>query len=349
MTRIIDRRSSTTQPYLMTKSTDAMTISSPVTRSILCVFIALCSYTPAQAQNYPLKPVRIVLPYPAGGSSDAIVRAISQKLSAALGQPIVIDNRAGAGGSVGTENVARSQPDGYTLLIGTSGTHGINPSLYARLPYDPVKDFSPISLVTLGMNVLVVHPSVPAKSTRELITLAKSRPGKLNFSSAGNGATSHLAGEMLKMLAGINIVHVPFKGAEPAITSLISGEVDLAILNIPALLPQIRANKLRALAVASTKRSSSLPDLPTLIETGLADFDASSWNGLFAPAATPRDVVARLNTEVTRIVRLPDVVALLSSYGTEPAGNTAEQFEAFVKSEISRWAKVVKASGARVD
>ncbi len=314
---------------------------------LMSMCAALC--TTVQAQNYPLKPVRIVLPYPAAGSSDAIVRVLARKLSESLGQQFVVDNRAGAGGTVGTEFVARSQPDGYTLLMGGSGTHAINPSLYPRLPYDAIKDFAPISLVTLGVNVLVVHPSVPARSVKELIALAKSRPGKLNFSSSGNGSTAHLAGEMFKTFAGINIVHVPFKGAEPAISSLISGEVDLAILNIPALLPQIRANKLRALAVASTKRSSALPQLPTMIETGIPDFDASSWNGLFAPAATPRDIVARLGTEVARIVRLPDVAAQLASYGTEPVGDTPEQFDAFVRSQIARWAKTVKASGARVD
>jgi tripartite-type tricarboxylate transporter receptor subunit TctC len=303
----------------------------------------------AVAQNYPSRAVRIVVPYPAGGPTDILARAVAPHLTTALGQTFVVDNRAGAGGIIGTEAVAKSQPDGYTLAWGTPGTHAINPAIYPKLPYDPMKDFAFITLVAQGTNVLVIHPSVPAKNVKELVALAKIRDGKLNFSSAGNGATSHLAGEMFRTLSGIRMTHIPFKGAAPAIVALVGGEVDLAILDMPALLPHIQSGKLRALGVASAKRSSVLPDLPTLQEAGVKDFDASSWHGLYAPAGTPKEIVARLNTEMARIVKLPEVQSRMSALGAEPVGNTPEQFEAFSRSEVARWGRVVKASGARVE
>lgn len=303
----------------------------------------------ANAQNYPTKPIRIVVPYSPGGPTDIIGRLIAQKLSESVSQPVLVEYKAGAGGAVGTEYVARSQPDGYTLVYGTGGTHGINPSLYPNLPYDAVKDFSPISIIGLGTNVLVVHPSVRANSVKELIAVAKSNPGRLNFSSSGNGATSHMAGELFKMAAGIDIVHVPFKGAGPAIVALVAGEVNLAILDMPALLPHIRSGKLRALGVASVKRSNVLTDLPTLIESGLPGVDASSWQGLFAPAGTQREVVMKLSTDIARIVRQSDVAERIAGQGMEPVGSTPDQLAVFVSAEIARWAKVVKASGAKVD
>jgi tripartite-type tricarboxylate transporter receptor subunit TctC len=289
------------------------------------------------------------VPYPAGGPTDIIGRAIAQKLTESLGQTVIIDNRGGAAGTIGSEQVARSPADGYTLLWGTPGTHGIAPSIYPKLGYDPVKDFAYITLIALGSNLLVVHPSVPALSVKEFVALAKSRPGKLNFGSAGNGATSHMAGEMLKVMAGIDMVHVPFKGAAPAIVALMGGEVDLAILDAPALLPQIRSGKLRVLAVASERRSRVLPHVPTMAESGMPGYHASSWHGLFAPAGTPRDILARLHTEIVQIVRLPDITERLSAQGVEPVANTPEQFAEFVKSEIARWARVVKASRANID
>jgi tripartite-type tricarboxylate transporter receptor subunit TctC len=303
----------------------------------------------ACAQSYPVKPIRCVIPYPAGGPTDIVGRAIGQKLSEALGQPVVVDNRGGAAGTIGSEQVARAPADGYTLLWGTPGTHGIAPSLYPKLPYDPVKDFAHITLIALGTNLMVVHPSVPATTVKEFVALAKTRPGKLNFGSAGAGATSHMAGEMLKTMAGIDMLHVPFKGAAPAIVALMSGEVDVAVLDTPALLPHIRSGKLRVLAAASEKRSRVLPQVPTMAESGLPGYQASSWHGLFAPAGTPRDIVTRLHTEVVRIVRLPDVTERLYAQGVEPVANTPAEFTAFIKAEIARWARVAKLARVKVD
>ena len=305
------------------------------------------SISPGQA--YPTRPIRCVVPYPPGGPTDIIGRAIAQKLTESLGQPVIIDNRGGAAGTIGSEQVARSPADGYTLLWGTPGTHGIAPSIYPKLGYDPVKDFAPVTLIALGTNLMAIHPSVPARSVQEFLALAKSRPGKLNFGSAGNGATSHMAGEMLKVMAGIDMLHVPFKGAAPAIVALMGGEVDMAILDAPALLPQIRAGKLRVLAVASERRSRVLPQVPTLAESGLPGYHASSWHALFAPAGTSRDIVTRLHSEITRIVKLPEITERLSAQGVEPVANTPEQLADFIKAEITRWARVVKASRAKID
>ena len=302
-----------------------------------------------QAQPYPVKPIRCVVPYPPGGPTDIIGRAIAQKLAEALGQPVIIDNRGGAAGTIGSEQVARAPADGYTLLWGTPGTHGIAPSIYPKLGYDPVKDFTHITLIALGTNLLVVHPSVPARSVAELVAVAKSRPGKLNFGSAGAGATSHMAAEMLKVMSGIDMLHVPFKGAAPAIVALMSGEVDLAILDTPPLLPHVRSGKLRALAVASQRRSRVLPQLPTMEESGLPGYNASSWHGLFAPAGTPRDIVSKLHTTITQIVKLPDITERLSAQGVEPVANTPDQFAEFIKSEIARWARIAKISRAKAE
>jgi len=308
-----------------------------------------CAANAAFAQSYPTKLIRIVAPATAGGPSDIISRTIGQKLSEAVGQPVILDNRPGAGGAVGSEFVARAPADGYTLLLGNNATHGINPGLYPKLPYDAVKDFAPITLTALGTNLLAVHPSLPARSVQALIALAKAKPGQLNFSSAGNGNTSHLAGEMLKTAAGINIVHVPFNGAAPAIVALIGGQVELTIVNMQPLVPHVRSGRLRALGIASSKRSSVLPEVPTMIEAGLKDFEVSTWFGLFAPAGTPRDIVVKLSEETTRIIRLPEVSDRFTSQGFEPVGGTPEQFATFVRTELARWAKAVKASGARVD
>ncbi len=316
---------------------------------LIAATLTLCATSLTAAQQYPIKPIRCVVPYPPGGPTDIIGRAIAQKLSESLGQPVIIDNRGGAAGTIGSEQVARSPADGYTLLWGTPGTHGIAPSIYPKLGYDPVKDFAPVTLIALGTNLMVVHPSVPARSVQEFVTLAKSRPGKLNFGSAGSGATSHMAGEMLKVMAGIDMLHVPFKGAAPAIVALMGGEVDMAILDAPALLPQIRSGKLRVLAVASERRSRVLPQVPTLVESGLPGYHASSWHALFAPAGTPRDVISRLHSEITHIVKLPEITERLAAQGVEPVANTPEQLASFIKAEITRWARVVKASRAKID
>ena len=300
-------------------------------------------------QPYPTKPIRCVVPYPPGGPTDIIGRAITHKLAESLGQPVIIDNRGGAAGTIGAEQVARAPADGYTLLWATPGTHGIAPSIYPKLPYDPIKDFAPVTLVALGTNLVVIHPSVPARTVKEFIAIAKSRPGKLNFGSAGSGATSHMAAEMFKVMAGIDMLHVPFKGAAPAIVALMGGEVDMAILDTPPLLPHVRSGKLRALAVASQRRSRVLPQLPTMEESGLPGYNASSWHGLFAPAGTPRDIVARLHSEIVQIVKVPDITERLSAQGVEPVASTPEQFADFIKAEITRWARVVKASRAKMD
>jgi tripartite-type tricarboxylate transporter receptor subunit TctC len=301
------------------------------------------------AAVYPDKPVRIIVPYPPGGPTDILARLIGEKLTNALKQPVLIDNRAGAGGVVGSELAAKSAPDGYVVLWGTSGSHAINATLHPRLPYDPVKDFAPITLVAKGMNILVVHPSLPVRSVNELVALARTQPGRMNFASAGNGATSHLAGEMFKLHSGAAITHVPFKGATPAIAAVMSGEVEMAILDIPALLPHIRSGKLRALGVASLRRSAVLPELPTLDETGLSGFDTSSWHAMFAPARTPLELVARLNAAARNALRTPDVAERLAVLGVEPVGNTPEALAEFLRQEIVRWGKVVKQSGAKSD
>ncbi|MCC6533378.1 MAG: tripartite tricarboxylate transporter substrate binding protein [Burkholderiales bacterium] len=301
------------------------------------------------AQAFPVKPVRIVVPYPAGGPTDIISRLLAKPLAERWAQPVLIDNRGGAGGIIGTQAVAKSPPDGYTLLWGTGGTHAINPALYRKLPYHPQRDFAPITLVALGTNVLVVHPSVPAASVGALIKLARSQPGKLNFASSGNGATSHLAGELLRILAKVDTVHVPFKGAAPAIVALAGGEVDFAILDLPALLPHIRAGRLRALGVANRKRFAGLADVPTLIESGLPEFEASSWHGLWAPAGTPAGVVEALNVALSAVIKTPHIGEQMVAMGQEIVGNAVEDFERFLRAETSKWARVVAQAGARVD
>jgi tripartite-type tricarboxylate transporter receptor subunit TctC len=312
----------------------------------LALFLAAFA---AAAQQYPSKPIRIIVPYPAGGPTDIVARLLAQRLSERWSVPVLIDNRGGAAGIIGTELGAKAAPDGHTLLWGTSGTHAINPSLYRDLPYDALRDFAPITLVALGTNALVVHPSIPAHSPAQLIALARAKPNQLNFGSSGSGATSHLAGEMLKTLGKVQIVHVPFKGAAPAIVALVAGQVDLAVLDLPPLLPQIRAGKLRALGVAARNRFPGLPQVPTLIEAGLPGFDASSWHGLWAPAATPKAIVDKLNAEVAAIVRTASVVEQLTAQGSAPVGNSPEQFARFIRDEMEKWGAVVRQSGAKVD
>ena len=313
-----------------------------------CVGTLLC-ISPADAAVYPEKAVRIIVPYPPGGPTDILARLVGEKLSVALKQPVVIDNRAGAGGVVGSELAAKAAPDGHVLVWGTSGSHAINATLNPRLPYDPVKDFAPITLVAKGMNILVVHPSLPARSVKELVALARTKPGTMNFASAGNGATSHLAGEMFKLQSGAPITHVPFKGASPAIAALMSGEVEMAILDVPALLPHIRSGRLRALGVASLRRSAVLPELPTLHEAGLSGLDASSWHATFAPARTPAEIVARLNSEIRSALKTSDVAERLAALGVEAIGSTPEELAEFLRQEIARWGKAVRASGAKSD
>jgi tripartite-type tricarboxylate transporter receptor subunit TctC len=302
----------------------------------------------AQADNYPAKAIRIVVPFPPGGATDEAARLIATKMGEHWGQPVVVDNRPGAGGNVGSDIVAKSAPDGYTLVMGVTGSHAINISLYSKMPYDPVKDFVAISQVAVVPNVLVVNPSVPAKNLAELVALAKTEPGKLNYASLGNGTAAHLGMEMLKTAAGIDVTHVPYKGSAPAVADLIAGQVQMMVDGLPSSLPHVKAGQLRAIALTSLHRSPSLPDLPTIAET-YPGFYADAWSGLFAPKGTPKPIIDKLATEVQRILRLPDVRQKLAALGAEPVGSTPAEFAAHVNREIVKWAKVVKSSGAKVD
>lgn len=315
----------------------------------LCGSLFCLAASVALAQGYPNKPVRMVVPFPPGGTTDILARAVGQKLSEAWGSQVIIDNRPGAGGNIGTDIVAKAAPDGYTLLMATVGTHAINGSLYAKLPFDPVKDFAPVTLVASVPNVLVVHPSLPATSVKELIALAKSKPGELTFASSGNGTSIHLAGELFKTMTGTKMLHIPYKGSAPAITDLLGGQTNMMFDNLPSAMPHIKSGKLRALAVTSAHRSAALPDVPTIAESGIPGYEASSWFGVVAPAGTPKEIVAKINADIVRGLSAPDLKDRLSGQGAEPVGNTPEQFAAYIKTETAKWAKVVKESGAKVD
>ena len=303
----------------------------------------------ALAQSYPTKAIHMIVPYPPGGSADILARAIGQKLGDGLGQPIIIDNRPGAGTAIGTEATARSAPDGYTIMIGTVSSHAINPSLNSKLGYDPVKDFAPISLVASIPFVLLVHPSLPVKSVQELISLAKQKPGQLNFSSAGNGTSNHLAGELFKSMAGVDIVHIPYKGSAPALNDLLAGQVNMMFDLVLTAAPHVKAGTVRGLAVTGTKRSAVLPQLPTVAEAGVPGYEVSAWFGLFAPADTPAAIVQRLNAETRRAMAASDMRERLASQGAEPITDSPAEFAAYVQSERDKWAKVVKASGMKIE
>ena len=304
----------------------------------------------AYAQTaYPNRPIRVIVPFPAGGPSDVAMRTIAPRLAEALGQQIIIDNRGGAGGATGTELVAKSSPDGYTLLAGTIGGLAVSPTLNPKLGYNTLRDLAPITQTVNVAYIVTLHPSVPAKSIKELLALARSRPGKLNYGTSGAGTGPHLAGELMNMMAGINIVHVPYKGSAPAQTALMSGEVDLTFENTLIVLPQVKAGRVRPIAATGVQRSKLMPDLPTVAESGLPGFSASGWYGMLAPIATPKDIIARLNTDVTRVLRMPDLAERLNSMAAEPAPGTPEQFGAFIRAEIDKWAKVVKAANMKAD
>ena len=298
---------------------------------------------------WPSKPIRIVVPFPPGGTTDILARAAAQKMAEAWKEQAVIDNRPGAGGNIGAELVAKAPADGYTMLMGTVGTHAINASLYAKMPYDHVKDFAPVILVAAVPNVMVVHPSVPAATVAEFIAWAKANPGKVNFASSGSGTSIHLAGELFKTQTGLAMTHVPYKGSAPAIADLIGGQVQVMFDNLPSALPQIRGGKLRALAVTSRERANALPDVPTVAESGLPGFEASSWFGLLAPTGTPREVVVRVNAEIARWLASSDAKDKLASQGAIAAGGTPEDFVSHIAAETAKWQKVVRESGAKVD
>ena len=317
--------------------------------SIGLVGVAAAAMGPVALAQYPAKPIRIIVPFPPGGATDILARAVGADLARSLGQPVPIENRGGAGGNLGADAVAKAPPDGYTLVMGTVGTHAINMSLYAKMPYDTVNDFAPVSLVASVPNVLVVHPSLPAKSVRDLIDLARSKPGTINFASSGNGTSIHLSGELFKTMAGVQMTHIPYKGSAPAMADMLGGQVSLMFDNMPSALPHIKAEKLRALAVTSAKRSPALPELPTIAEAGLPGYEASSWFGILAPAGTPKDIVGRLSQAISTGLHGAEMKERFASQGAEAIGSTPEQFAAHIQAEIAKWARVVKAAGAKLD
>ena len=314
----------------------------------LALLISFLLAGAVQAQAYPAKPIRIIVNFPAGGVADIYARIIGAKVQEAWGQPVVVENRTGAGGNIGAEAVAKSAPDGYTLNMSAIGPHAVNVSLFSKMPYDPVKDFAAVVLVLEAEGLLVVHPSVPATSVGELIAHARANPGKLTFASAGTGTASHLAGELFKSMAKVDMTHVPYKGNVPAITDLLAGQTSLLFATMPTVLPHAKAGRLRAIATIGSSRSLAAPELPTVGEV-LNGFEVNNWIGLFAAAGTPADIVRRWNAEVNRIMQSPEIQARLPVEGARYTPNTPEQFAGFVKAEIAKWAPVVKASGARAD
>jgi tripartite-type tricarboxylate transporter receptor subunit TctC len=320
-------------------------------RTLVSAFLAiglLAGSTAASAQGYPSKPLRIVVPFPPGAGTDMLARTIAAKLSDSMGQPVVVDNKPGAGATIGTDVVAKAAPDGYTLLLSTT-SHAINPSVFSKLPYDTLRDFVTVTQVATVPTVLVVHPSVPANNIKELVAYAKANPGKLNMGSASSGTVFHLAGEYLKSMAGIDMVHVPFKGGGPAMTALLGGQVNVLFETTLTVQPQVKAGKLRALAVGSAKRAASMPEVPTVAESGFPGFSAENWYGVYAPAGTPREIVMKLNTEIVKALNLPDVKERFASQGAELIGNTPEQHAAFLKMEMDKWEKIAKLSNAKAD
>ena len=298
--------------------------------------------------KFPVRPLRLVVPYAPGGPVDIVGRIVALKLTEALGQQVIVDNRAGGGGNIAVEIVARSAPDGYTLLMGANGTNAINPNLYPGLPINPARDLAPISMVAASPMILVVHPSVPAKSVKDLVSLAKARPGAINFASAGNGSTAHLSGELFKNMTGIDIVHVPYKGAGPALTDLVGGQVQIMITGVSATLPHVKSGKLKALAVTSEKRMPLLPDVPTVGEE-IPGYEVNTWYGVFAPANTARNIIEHLNLVLAKIFAGPDARNRLAALGADPVTMPPEEFAASIRRELAKWAKVIRDSGARPD
>ena len=302
---------------------------------------------PAAAADYPTRPIRVIVGFAPGGGTDTTARPIAQKLSEALGHQVIVDNRPGAAGNIATEIVARANPDGYTLLMGTIAALAINPSLYGNLPFDSEKDLAPVIQAVDSTNILSLHPSVPANSVKDLIALAKQKP--LNYGSSGVGGTGHLAGELFNTMAGVKMTHVPYKGGGPAMIDLVAGNIQLVFATAASAVPQIKAGKIRGIAVTTAKRSALVPDLPTVSEAGLKGFDANNWYGILVPAKTPRAIINRLNAEVAKILNMPEIKNFLFNQGLDVAPGTPEQFGAYIKSEKAKWAKVVKASGAKAN
>ena len=315
---------------------------------VLLAASALASLTcGAGAQTYPSKPIRMVVPFAAGGPTDVYARTVGQELTKLLGQPVIVDNRPGAGGNLGADLVAKSPPDGYNVVLGAVGAFAVNMTLYPKMPYDVLRDFAPVSLVAIVPMVLVVNPGVPVKTPKELVELAKSKPGKLSYGSAGNGTSIHMSAEMFKAMTGIDMAHVPYKGAAPAMTDLIGGQVQLMFADATSVIPHVKSGKVRA--VAATKHVEAMPEVPTFAQSGFPSYDPTVWYGVFAPAGTPRDVVLKLNAGIAKSLQARDVRERLIGLGAQPTSSTPEEFTEFVRAEISRWGKVVKSSGATVD
>ena len=299
------------------------------------------------AQTYPAKPVRLVSPYPPGGANDILARIIGQKLGEHFGQQIVIENRAGATGNIGAEFVAKAAPDGYTILMGQASNLTINISLMGKLPFDPVRDFAPVTLVATTPNLLVVHPSLPVRTIKDLVVLAKGKPGTINYASSGSGSAGHLAAELFRKVAGVDMVHIPYKGAAPALTDVVAGQAQIYFTSPISAQPFVKGGRLRMVAVTSLQRSPSMPDIPTVAESGYPGFDVVSWWGVLTPAAVPREIVGKLHTEIVRILALPEIKARLADQGADAASNSPEQFAAYIKSEITKWAKLIKELGVK--
>jgi tripartite-type tricarboxylate transporter receptor subunit TctC len=301
------------------------------------------------AQAYPSKPIRMIVTAAAGSGPDITARIVGQKMAVALGQQVVIDNRAGAGGTIGAELAAKAPPDGYTTVMASAGSHAVSPALYRKLSWDPIKDFTAVSLVSVAPNILVIHPSLPAKSVKELIALAKARPGELSFGSGGNGSTAHLSGELFRSMAGLQLVHVPFKGAPSAALAIMSGQVELGLLNLPPTLPAVRTGKLRGLAVTSAKRFTAVAELPTIAEAGVPGYEATTWYGIMLPAGAPPDITQRLNGVILAALRSEDTRQRIAADGGEAVGSTPDEMIAIIRRDLAKWTKVVNESGARVD
>src|ERR671915_92256 len=317
-------------------------------KALLALVFALVAFD-GWAQPYPAKPVRVIVPYPPGGGNDTLGRLFAAKLGERMGQPFVVENRPGAGTMIGTEAAAKSPPDGYTILLSSIATHALSPNLYSRVPYDPVKDFAPITLLGIAPTVLVINNELPAKSLAELIAAAKAKPGALAYASGGNGTPPHINAEVFKSLAGVDLLHVAYKGGGPALVDLIGGRVQVMLDTAASAMPHVRSGKLRALALSAPKRSPEYPELATFAEAGLAAYDTNAWYSMHAPTGTPPDIVRRLNAELVAILKDPDILARFKQLSTEPVGNTPDEFAAFVKSELEKYARIIKAAGIRLD
>jgi len=317
-------------------------------RTVIAAFLVLLSVTAYGQDSWPSRPVRFILPFPPGGGTDILGRLIAERLSAGLGQPVVIENRGGAGGNVGAEAAARSSPDGYTIVL-VAPSLAISPTLYSKINYDPVKDFAPVSLVATVPNVMITQASLPVQNLQEFIAFAKAKPGALNFGSGGAGTSNHLAGELFNIVTGAKLVHIPYKGVNLAMQDVLAGNVHLVFIGIPAAAPHIKAGKLRALALVAPQRSSALPEVPTVAEAGLRDFEVTTWYGVLAPAGTPRNVVTRLNAELGKIMHSPELKEKLAATGTEPLTSTPEEFADYIKREIAKWGEVVRKAGVKAD